>query len=451
MSVREHKGTSLLEFPEDFVVIDLETTGLDPKYDEIIEIAALKVKNGKIIDSFESLANPMCEIDEFITELTGITNEQLEQAPLLNDIFPTALDFIGNSIVIGHNINFDINFLYDKSEELLDKPFQNNYIDTMRLSRNLFPNFNHHRLIDLVERFGISDSVCHRAFSDASDTLKCYEYMKNFAAENSVQFLRDKYKYVSAKDIGKEDGFEDTTSPLWGKCAVFTGKLEKMSRKEAMQTVVNIGGICADSVTKETNFLVLGNLDYCSSIKDGKSSKHKKAEDLILKGYDVCILSENIFYEIVKDFLPDYRPMISVEELTDTEKDIFYLTKSLFAEHAPYFRFERKKSYLIAKCFYPLFSFKMLKGTVYFTCKSIPKDVSVSDFGLEVTSATSSDLGDSRILMHDLANDFKTLSSLMKRVYSEMETNINENQDHFYKKFKSDFSKYLKDPNLLPL
>ena len=81
--------------------------------------------------------------------------------------------------------------------------------------------------------------------------------------------------------------------------AAVNGTLEKMSRREAMQYVVNLGGICGDGVTKETNFLVLGNNDYCKSIKGGKSSKQKKAEKLQIDGYDIAVISENVFYEMI--------------------------------------------------------------------------------------------------------------------------------------------------------
>ena len=74
-----------------------------------------------------------------------------------------------------------------------------------------------------------------------------------------------------------------------------------MLRKDAMQIVVNMGGFCFDTVTKKTNFLVLGNNDYCSTVKDGKSSKHKKAEQLMLKGQDIQIITENVFYDMINE------------------------------------------------------------------------------------------------------------------------------------------------------
>lgn len=80
---------------------------------------------------------------------------------------------------------------------------------------------------------------------------------------------------------------------------VFTGTLDKMQRKEAMQLIADLGGIPGDGVTKKTNYLILGNNDYCKTIKDGKSSKQKKAEKMILEGADLQIVPEAVFYDIV--------------------------------------------------------------------------------------------------------------------------------------------------------
>lgn len=107
------------------------------------------------------------------------------------------------------------------------------------------------------------------------------------------------HSYVSAKDIVTTKDDFDETHPLYGKTCVFTGTLEKMSRKDAMQIVVDYGGLVGNSVTKKTNYLILGNNDYCSSIKDGKSSKQKKAEALKLSGNDIEIISESVFYDMI--------------------------------------------------------------------------------------------------------------------------------------------------------
>ena len=109
--VRSEKGKSLLQIVDDYVVIDLETTGLDPEYESIIEIAAMRVNGNAVVDSLSSLINPGYEIDEFITDLTGITNEMLASAPPIEDYLPEFLEFIKDSVLVGHNVNFDINFI----------------------------------------------------------------------------------------------------------------------------------------------------------------------------------------------------------------------------------------------------------------------------------------------------------------------------------------------------
>ena len=121
---RTEKGRSLLINLSDYIVLDLETTGLDPKYDSIIEAAAAQIHNGEIVKTFQSLINPGFEISGFITELTGISNDMLTTAPELEQVFPKFLDFVGDSIVVGHNVNFDVNFIYDNCMYLFEKAFQ---------------------------------------------------------------------------------------------------------------------------------------------------------------------------------------------------------------------------------------------------------------------------------------------------------------------------------------
>ena len=112
------------------------------------------------------------------------------------------------------------------------------------------------------------------------------QYARDNNLEDVLQRAHGK-RNLRASDIVRKPRSVRTDSPLYGRVVVFTGALEKMTRKEAMQLVADLGGINADSVTKKTNFLVLGNNDLCSSIKDGKSSKHKKAEKYILGGADL--------------------------------------------------------------------------------------------------------------------------------------------------------------------
>lgn len=295
-STREHKGKSLLEFPDSYVAIDIETTGLDPIYDEIIEIAALKIQNGSETDRFHSLVNPKCEIDEFIESLTGITNDMLEAAPDLEIVLPQFLEFVGDNVVVGHNVNFDVNFIYDCAENLKLKLFTNNFVDTMRISRKLYADLKHHTLADLIVTLGVGETVEHRALADCIQTKECFEIMRNRAGE--IGGIPQKTNAI-AKTIVAETTDFDEDSPIYGRTFAFTGTLERMTRKEAMQMVVNAGGKCTDNVVASTNYLVLGNQDYYKGIKDGKSNKQKKAEKMQLNGADIITISENTFFDML--------------------------------------------------------------------------------------------------------------------------------------------------------
>lgn len=127
--------------------------------------------------------------------------------------------------------------------------------------------------------------------------------LKEFAIKNHIDLQELVYGYskVSSKDIHPTNTQFDKSHPLFGKVCVFTGKLEKLTRREAMQMVADVGGICADSITKLTNYLILGNFDYCASVKGGKSGKQQKAERYLLDGKDIKILSESVFYDIMED------------------------------------------------------------------------------------------------------------------------------------------------------
>ena len=243
-------------------------------------------------------------IDEFIENLTGITNEMLSSAPDTQTVLREFKDFISNNILVGHNINFDINFLYDNFQHYLSTTLSNDFIDTMRLSRILHPEESHHRLSDLADRYDIDYSNAHRSLVDCQITELCYEHLKEdiLSRDGSFDSFIEQWKKhrhgLTAADIHSNSTDFDVSHPLYGKVCVFTGTLEKMPRKEAMQLVADVGGINADTVTKKTNFLILANNNYSPLVKGGKSTKQKKAEKLKLEGVDIEVIPENVFYDM---------------------------------------------------------------------------------------------------------------------------------------------------------
>ena len=300
---RNGKGKSLIAFPDNYCVIDLETTGLDPEFDGIIEMAAIKVENNKIVDTFTSLINiEDNELDEYITELTGITLEMLKEAPHADTVLSDFLDFVGNYTLVGHNVNFDINFIYDAVKIVLDKTFSNNFVDTLRLSRRLL-ELKNHKLSTIADNFNIDYSNAHRALSDCEITYKCFCSLREEAIKQHTSidlFLKScKRHNFKISDVSAQTTEFDTENPFYNKVCVFTGALDKMPRRDAVQLVLNLGGICKNTVSRKTDYLILGNTDYCNNLKGDKTKKLKQAQDLKLKGENIEILTENVFYDLL--------------------------------------------------------------------------------------------------------------------------------------------------------
>ncbi|MFR5004065.1 MAG: exonuclease domain-containing protein [Thomasclavelia ramosa] len=300
---RELKGTSIILLPNEYVILDLETTGLDPFCDEIIEISCLKIKDDNIISKYSTLVKPKYEILEFTTKITGITNEMVKNSPKLKQVLPELVKFIGNSYVVGYNTNFDINFLYDNSLELLNKPFINDFIDIMRFTKKLYPNLPNHKLKTICEHLQIDLSNHHRAEFDCLMVLECIKAIKNHININNIDYI-DLFKYKCAEQklssLTPNTQVFDETHILYNAHCAFTGKLEKMERIQAMQKVIDFGGICDKSVTKNTNFLIVGSFEYSSSVQNNKSAKILKAEKLIEAGQNLKIISEQVFYDLTE-------------------------------------------------------------------------------------------------------------------------------------------------------
>lgn len=302
---RAEKGSSLLQIPVSYTMIDTETTGLDPQYDKIIEMAAIKIRDGKEVARYETLVNPEQPIDDFIADLTGITNEELSTAPVAADCLPDFVDFIGEDIVVGHNVHFDINFIYDALLACGYAPIKNDFVDTLRLSRRVRPDLEHHRLCDMAAAYSVPQPVAHRSLADCQTAIGVLDALAADAAAREIDLQAHKKHYGASaskvSDIVAHEGCERPDSPLYGKVCVFTGKLDTLTRKDAAQLVADLGGICADGVTKKTNFLIMGTNEYCPTIVGGKSTKQKKAESLILKGADLQILTENVFLDMLAE------------------------------------------------------------------------------------------------------------------------------------------------------
>ncbi len=160
-------------FDGSFVVFDLETTGLDSTKDKIIEIGACKILQGKIVETFSTFVKPSRHIPKEITELTGIDDAMVKDAPSINYVLPDFYKFCYKSTMVGHNVGFDISFIYFIAKKL-SYNFDNPLIDTIEMARNKLPGLKNYKLGTVVDKLNIVLDNAHRAINDATATAKVF-------------------------------------------------------------------------------------------------------------------------------------------------------------------------------------------------------------------------------------------------------------------------------------
>ncbi|MFQ9510948.1 MAG: PolC-type DNA polymerase III [Lachnospiraceae bacterium] len=178
---------------DEYIALDLETTGLDPKIDKIIEIGAVRVSNGHIKETWQQLINPGRCLNERVTKLTGITDEMLNDAKKVEEVLEDFLQFTGDLPLVGHNILFDYSFM-KRACVNVGYSYERDGYDTLKLSRVLLPDFEHKNLKYLCDNLKIYGEGYHRALADALATAKLFEVLKD-------QFLVDKEDLFKAKRL----------------------------------------------------------------------------------------------------------------------------------------------------------------------------------------------------------------------------------------------------------
>jgi len=178
-----------------FTVIDIETTGLSRQYHKITEIAAAKVRNGKLVRSYQTLVNPKVRIPSFITRLTGIDNEMVKGAPTIKKVLPSFTKFLGDDIFVAHNATFDFKFLEHNLRTHCNHQLSNNRLCTRKLANRLFPALSRKRLEDICSHLNIKNSQAHRALGDVKATVGVFTNMLDFLKDKGICKVEDIIKF----------------------------------------------------------------------------------------------------------------------------------------------------------------------------------------------------------------------------------------------------------------
>ena len=201
-SVKNPRGQVLEDAT--YCVLDLETTGISITTEKITEVGIMKVKNGEVIDEFEMFVNPEKPIPQRVVEVTNITDEMVKDAETIDKVFPKILEFVGDSIIVAHNASFDVGFLKHNAK-LLGYEFNNTYIDTLPLAKDLFPDLKKYKLGKIADSLGIEVDVAHRALADVDTTVKVFNVMLKKLKDKGINTVDEIDSATKDSEAQKEE------------------------------------------------------------------------------------------------------------------------------------------------------------------------------------------------------------------------------------------------------
>ena len=315
------ESPTLLEYSssvmENFVTIDLETATSERS--SICQIGITEVVEGKLVNTISWLVQPEGNrYDPMNIWIHGITPSDTMNSPTFPDVWKEVQTYLQNKIVVAHNTSFDMYALKDAFDKYGMEYPTFDYFCSLRIARYIIKGCYSYSLDVVLDHLGINMGQHHKADNDSRGCavllLKCLEIdgSKLEELEDKFNFQRGKfapnkfqaqlkkgkvYKYKSIiESLESKTDLVDENNYFYGKSVCFTGTCKYGLRKDLLQKIKDVGGIPMDSVTTDTNVLVVGQQDYRVVGEDGMSSKQKKALKLLEKGFDIEILSETEFY-----------------------------------------------------------------------------------------------------------------------------------------------------------
>lgn len=293
-----------------YIVLDIETTGFSRKDDRIIEIAADLYKGGKLVDRFHSYINPGFHIPATITQLTGIRDADVENAPTIMQIRQNFTLFIEKYPLVGHNISsFDVPFI----NEQMGIKLKNRQFDTLQISKKVFPDLPSYKLTFLDQALHLGGVEHHRASNDILVNnalfLACYnpKNYQHFLADKKALWeipIEDRRYLHSKVDIHSITPTDPNSIPntgLTGKLICFTGEIS-IPRQQAYQMAVDAGAILKNRVSKKLDYLVVGEQDVRLVGETGMSNAQHYAASLISQGHKkLHVINEAEFFNLLTE------------------------------------------------------------------------------------------------------------------------------------------------------
>lgn len=294
------KGTEQPVFATDYTLLDIETTGLSPYRDRITELGAIKVRNNKVVAQYSNLVKYAGDnsVPAFITKLNGITERQLLEHGIESQIaIKEFRDFISDDLILGYNINFDLNFLYDLSQKNHLATLNNDYLDVLKFARAYYPDEQHNRLVDCIQRIGLRDFETHHGLQDSLDTKQVYDYFKEHFSPENLEAVKRQIKDFSLTDHRLSQAELGFYNPISRKMIMFAGNLH-LDLADAQLMVENLGGQVVSSVDNLPNYVVIGDHDRFH----GQLAEVQQVQKLKQQGQRISLLTESFFLNMLDDW-----------------------------------------------------------------------------------------------------------------------------------------------------
>ncbi len=325
--IANHNKKRTIEKNGEFIVFDIETTGLSFKNDRITEIGAVKVKNGKIVDSINWLINPQMEIPQNIQELTGITNEMVKNAPVLDSIIQEIKSYFGEHPIVAHNASFDYTFMRNAFENI-DETIENTVIDTVEMAKIIFPEFKRYNLKSLCKRLKISLENHHRASDDARATAEILISMLKKYESDDLRTINEEAK--SKIDFKKAKTYHVT---LYAKNNEGLRNLYELVSMSHIDYFYKKPRIVKSELSKKRKGLLIGTACEAGELYQA-ILEQKKDEELkkIISFYDFTEIQplENNRFLIEKRIVSGFEDLISINnkivELSETNSKMVVAT-----------------------------------------------------------------------------------------------------------------------------
>ena len=276
---------------QEYYVLDVETTGLDRTFDYIIEIAWIKVSNGEIVDSFSTLVNPGMPIPPAATRVNGIRDADVANAPRYYDIKNKVADALLESVVVGHNVQFDLAFIKSLLGDLEGRIL---YLDTVHYAKKAFPGMKNYKLGTLCRELSLCHQCTHRSLADVTATKELFDMCQSVLQKKDQEEKAEKQRLKKEAEEKRASRF--SASPLFNVAFAFTGDFSR-SREDMEALALSAGAVIRTRISSKTDYLVVGDLSNTPNVVT--TNKLSKANEIIAKGGKIKKISESEFMDMI--------------------------------------------------------------------------------------------------------------------------------------------------------